>query len=472
MLAALLAMALPALPGALGAEAQEEGCRVIGPDHPSPIESFAVTELNDAIQRLSSNGSAPVEIQVGTASATSGIVSNDPEKRQEGYLLEYDRKNGVVRIVGADEKGTLNGVMDFIHYHLRDVCSGAVDQIAVKSAPALELRGIWTWGGRIYNYEKFLDQMARWKMNLLVAWHSQVPKNAVALSDYAATRGIKVVWGYSWGWPGGPAGRLDWNNPESIAKHEEIAVETFRREYAPLKPFGIYFQSNTESGSAKNRLDKLVPFINETADRLLKKYPDLFVSAGLHYTSFAESLGPVDQIDPRLNIMWEDLPGCPFSYDPSTTSADGFERAAVWTLDPKTIPADENINILKKLMSLRKEKEDIGFVLKGFHNRCFGGDPQKIEDQTVLENMANERASVWRSREAGWRQNLGDGLDVLQALVASKARRKIVTLLVEDGLWEARAWYSVCLLSEAMWDPSRNKDDLLRMLDACPDAFK
>jgi hypothetical protein len=455
-------------------ETQEEGARVIGPDHPSPIESFAVTELNDAIQRLSSTGSAPVKIQVATASATSDSVSNanDPEKTQEGYLLEYDGKNGVVRIVGADEKGTLNGVMDFIHYHLREVCSGKVDRIAVKSAPALELRGIWLWGGRIYNYEKFLDQMARWKMNLLVAWHSRVPKNAVALSDYATKRGIKVVWGYSWGWPGGPAGRLDWNNPQSIAKHQEIAVDTFKREYAPLKPFGVYFQSNTESGSAKNQSDKLVRFINETAGRLLKEYPDLFISAGLHYTSFAQQLGPVDQIDPRVNIMWEDLPGCPFSYDPSKTSADGFERAAMWTSDPAKISVGRNINIAKELMSLRKEKEDIGFVLKGFHERCFGGDPQKIEDQTALEKMANERAPVWRKREAAWRLNLGDGLDVLQALVASKARRKVVTLLVEDGLWEAKAWYSVCLLSEAMWDPSRDKDDLLRLLDACPDAFK
>jgi hypothetical protein len=446
--------------------------RVIGPEHPSPPESFAVTELNDVIQRLPDGGSAPVEIHVGTTTTTSGVVSNDPEKRQEGYSLEYDRKDGVVRIVGADEKGTLNGAMDFIHHHLRDVWSGKTDRIAVKSAPALELRGIWTWGSKMYNYEMFLDQMARWKLNLLVAWHMQVPKNAPAVADYAAKRGIKVVWGYSWGWPVGPAGTLDWNSPESIAGHQEIAVETFRREYAPLKPFGIYFQSNTESGSAIHQSDKLVRFVNETAGQLLREYPDLLFSAGLHYTSFAEHLGPVDQVDPRLNIMWEDLPGCPFSYDSGRTSAEGFDRAAVWTLDPKTIPIDRNINIVKKLMSLRGEKEDIGFVLKGFHNRCLGDDPQKIEDQTFLERKANQRALVWRKREAGWRRNLEYGLEVLRALVAGKARRKIVTLLVEDGLWEARAWYSVCLMAEALWDPSRNGDDLLHLLDACPEALR
>jgi hypothetical protein len=445
---------------------------VIGPDHPSPIESFAVTELNDAIQRLPDGGSVPAEIQVGTMAATRATVPNDPEKRPEGYLLDYDRKNGLVRIVGADEKGTLNGAMDFIHYYLRDVCSAAVERIAVKRAPALALRGIWTWGSKMYNYEWFLDQMARWKLNLLVAWHSRVPKNAVALSDYAATRGIKVVWGYSWGWPVGPAGSLDWNDPGSIANHQEIAVQTFRREYAPLKPFGIYFQSNTESGSAIKQSDRLVRFINETAGRLLKEHPDLFFSAGLHYTSFAEHLGPMDQIDPRLNIMWEDLPGCPFSYDSNRTAAQGFDRAAVWTLDPKTIPVDRNINIVKKLMSLREEKEDIGFVLKGFHNRCLGDDPQKIEDQAALTRKANSRALIWRKREAGWRRNLGYGLDVLRALVAGTARRKVVTLLVEDGLWEAKAWYSVCLLAEALWDPSRNGDELLRLLDACPDALR
>ena len=51
----------------------------------------------------------------------------------------------------------------------------------------------------MYNYPKYLDQMARWKMNLIIGWSKRVPANAAAVQEYAARRGIHVVWGYSWG---------------------------------------------------------------------------------------------------------------------------------------------------------------------------------------------------------------------------------------------------------------------------------
>jgi hypothetical protein len=433
--------------GSAGARASG-AVSVVGPEKPSPVERFALAELNVAIAGLRDARGDPkcaLHIVVGTRTSNREVKRlldhkfAGPERRAEGYALKLSRDT--VLIAGSDPNGVLYGVMDFIHYHLPQIWSGEAMAVDLHEAPRIDLRGLWTWGGRIYNYRMFFDQMARWKMNLAILWHDHVPRDAAAIQQYAADRGIRIVWGYSWGWPD----IIKWGAAETIAAAEKKVVEDFETQYAELTPYGIYFQSATEGGAARGQGDKLVGFACRAAAPLLAKCPDLWISCGLHYTSFADNPDVLRGIDPRLNIMIEDIASFPFTY-------------SAQEVRPEALAAT------KKLVSLRGEKEDIGYVLKGFHANCGGGDPQLITDMAALQKLAAERP-LDPGNEVGWRRNLPIALSVLDEMVDSPARRRSVTLLMEDGLWEIRPWYPVALASEAMWNPCREPGELIRALD-------
>jgi len=422
---------------------------IVCAESPSAIERFVLDELDSALARLPQakvEKPAVLRIVVGHSKTNKELRrllagTSRSEKRAEGYTLRFS--DNTVLVAGADERGTLYGVMDFIHYHLRKIWDGSVKTLQLSDAPSLELRGIWSWGGRIYNYKKFFDQMARWKMNLAILWHLRAPSDAIALQEYAASRGITIVWGYSWGWNTG----LRWDDPENIAEVKRKILEAFEKEYAPLKPFGIYFQSETEGGAATGQGAKFIDLVNGTADRILRKHPDVWISCGVHFSSFLQTWDMLKAIDPRLNIMYEDIPGMPFAY-----------RAGV--VNPNTV------GVCRQLVSLRDKQEDVGFVFKGFHNNPGHGDPQLIEDEAALRQLGIERP-LDPGNEAGWRNNLNLALDVLKSMVASPAKRKAVTLLMEDGLWEIRPWFPVCLAAEAMWNPNRIAETLIASLDSC-----
>jgi hypothetical protein len=426
---------------------------IVCAESPTAIERFALDELDSALARLPQakvEKPAVLRIVVGQPKTNKELnrllaAGSRSEKRAEGYTLRFS--DNTVLIAGVDERGTLYGVMDFIHYHLRKIWDGNTKTLRLSDAPRLELRGIWSWGGRIYNYKKFFDQMARWKMNLAILWHLQAPGNAIALQEYAASRGITIVWGYSWGWNTG----LRWDDPRNIAEVERKILDAFEKEYTALEPFGIYFQSETEGGAATGQGAKFIDLVNGTADRILRKHPGVWISCGVHFSSFLQTWDMLRAIDPRLNIMYEDIPGMPFTY-----------RAGV--VDPETV------EVCRQLVSLRGKQEDVGFVLKGFHNNPGHGDPQLIEDEAALRQLAIERP-LDPGNEAGWRNNLSLALDVLGNMVASPAKRKAVTLLMEDGLWEIRPWFPVCLAAEAMWNPNRKVETLVAPLESCDQVY-
>jgi hypothetical protein len=62
---------------------------------------------------------------------------------------------------------------------------------------------------------------------------------------------------------------------------------------------------------------------------------------------------------------------------------------------------------------------------------------------------------------------LSHALQVLSNLEQSQAKRKAVTLLMEHGMWETRPWYPVCLAAEAMWNPDRPAEAMVKLLDGC-----
>ena len=95
----------------------------------------------------------------------------------------------VLAVAGSDPAGVLHGVTDL---NARVLTAGltpedprdmrkALDEVrpfALADRPAIENRGIWTWGYVIYDYRRFIDNMARLKMNMLIVWNDCAPVNA------------------------------------------------------------------------------------------------------------------------------------------------------------------------------------------------------------------------------------------------------------------------------------------------------
>jgi hypothetical protein len=129
-------------------------------------------------------------------------------------------------------------------------------------------------------------------------------------------------------------------------------------------------------------------------------------------------------------------------------------------LNPKAL------DICPKLNALRGTGEDVGYIFKGFAAEMGGGGPQLIRDEEALKKLTAEHPAD-PGNEEGWRQNLSYGLQVLRGMAESPAKRKAVTMLMENGMWETRPWYPVCLTAEAMWDPHRKPEDLKLQLDQC-----
>ncbi|KPJ69241.1 MAG: hypothetical protein AMS14_11670, partial [Planctomycetes bacterium DG_20] len=296
---------------AAAAQSLPSGVDVRGPEKPSAIEEFALAELRAALSRSASGRTAQapkLSLVIGQPGGNAEVKRlldsgfAKPETRKEGYALKYDKDKGVVLVAGTDDRGALYGVMDLIHYRLADVLAGKAESFEAGEAPKLDCRGIWGWGGGIKNYEKFFDQMARWKMNLCIPWHKKVPKNAKAFQDYAASRGVYIAWGYTWGWP-----RIDWKDDATVTKTSDTAIATFKEQYAPLKPWGIYFQSHTEYGAGGAWGAKWIHLVNRTSQAIFETKPDVKIFAGMH-GNFRNHDEHIKNLDARVDMMYEDLP--------------------------------------------------------------------------------------------------------------------------------------------------------------------
>lgn len=433
------------------------------------LEQFAITELKDAAKGFGYSYEVLTEmpgrkvertlIIIGRAETNAvirGLIKSGfikPETRAEGYALKIGptpyAKGKTVVIAGADSAGTLYGTMDFIHYYLAKLKDNSLEDTDIHESPRLELRGIWSWGGKIYNYKMFFDQMARWKMNIAVLWHEELPKNAKEVQDYAHSRGIKLIWGYSWGWPGQPKRGFTKGIHDRWKKK---ILNECQRYYDTLGELdGIYFQVNTERPTAEKREkykddpygDVFMDWVAPIAGELLRRHPDLWISCGIHWEGVKGNYELIGKADPRCNLMWENFPG-----------SRGEEKSA----------------IPKKLVSLRGAKEDVGFVLKGFYGQVGGGDPMLVKKE-VIEALANQRQRAWVGKERAWKRNLHYAQDVIKTMAESPAKRKVVVCLLESSLWEGRPWLAVGYIAEALWNPYRSSEDIVNMVRSSGFAY-
>ena len=392
----------------------------------------------------------------------------------------YCPEKQIIVLTGSDENGVLYAVRDFEHYVFDNSIKvspvgkcyylpfqNKLPNTTIIASPKVYYRGLWTWGHVIYDWKRYIDNMSHWKMNIVVIWNDFAPINASEIVTYAHERGIKVIWGYTWGW----GEEIDPTSYEELNKWIDKVLKKYESEYRETGCDGIYFQIFTETNETEIKgysiAELSVKWVNNIARRLLERYPNLLILFGVHATSIKDNYQKLADIDERLSIIWEDvgipMPQFPYSYEPN------FD----YNYHQSILSYTQNI------ASLRGDKENIGIVVKSMTNLdwskfthqpgsfILGEYPSKL-----IYKLARDKEPRWKFVEIEWRKNLTYLIDVIRTIVSANPHRSSVLGLVEDGLWERRMWLPVALLAETAWNPDLEAKDIIRKVSVTEDAYK
>lgn len=388
-----------------------------------------------------------------------------PPAQPEAYALSV--QNDTVIIAGSDDAGVLYGCIDFYNQYIvrfeytsgnnryyQNIFEEPLPDFSCASAPAVKERGLWTWGFVIYDYKGYIDHMMKLKMNTLIMWNDYAPLNAKEMIDYAHSCGIRVIWGFSWGWDS----KCKNLSLESLPAQSQDIFQKFKKEYAPLAVDGIYFQTITELKTEYLGgilvADAVTDFVNNTARLFYHEYPDLEIQFGLHATSVQQRLEIIQKVDARIRIVWEDCGAFPFSYIPH--DLDGFEETKAFA---------------EKIATLRGAGDRFGVVTKGLtkldwskFEHLEGPAAMGTGSKAWKANRIVRKSKTWKFLQAYWLTNADKALEMIKAMTESKQGDLLITALVEDGMFEENIMYPVALYSEMLWDCNADLRQLINLV--------
>lgn len=382
--------------------------------------------------------------------------------KPEEYRIKVEKDHAIIE--GYDDAGVLYGAIDFynryiLKYERPDTGECWLNATGKEEFPCFEYssspcvaeRGLWTWGHVIYDYRGYIDHMMKLKMNSMIIWNDFAPVNAREIVNYAHTRNVKVIWGFSWLWDT----RCDRADLKHLDGYAETILAKYESEYADLGVDGIYFQTFTELKN--DRIDGVLiakaaaDFVNETAARFYEKYPGLEIQFGLHATSVKNRLDLIATVDPRIRIVWEDCGAFPFSYDPNDVS--GF---------------DETMAFVATAARLRGASDRFGVVTKGLVNldwkkfeHAEGAYCPGVSSESMRRSRAEQKRKIWRYIQSGWLRHPDAAYEAVRAMCRAKNGELSIYALVEDGMFEENIMYPVALYSEMLWDCERVLDQII-----------
>jgi hypothetical protein len=463
------------------------------------LEEYAVNELYKAVQQF-----VPYVLTVGDGSDgqmqdltrfniifVGTVISNHhmaklakeglfrPEQRKEGYAIKvcaspYDPEMQIMILAGADDSGTLYAVRDLEHYYIdpksyfdgsrhpgeRTYFTEKMPEYEINSAPAIEYRGMWTWGHAIHDHRKYFDNMSRWKLNYIVIWNDFAPVNAVQIVKYAHSRGIKVLWGYSWSW----GEDVDPTDDEELEKWTRRAMDIYETQYRDIGGDGIYFQSFTETRETMIKgasiAEMAVKWTNTIAGGILDKYPGLWIMFGISATSILDDPA-LKNVDIRVTNEWNDAGPFPYAYDARDTA--DIQYVYDYT---------------EMVSGYRGTDEDFSMVVKG----CITLDWPSFEHQkgpfvlgeaaqSFKENRVEEKRSYWKYIQTYWIRNYECMLRTMRIIAGKDIKRRSASTLIEDGMWEEHMWLPGALSAEGMWDPYRGADEIIEKVMLTKDIY-
>lgn len=328
-----------------------------------------------------------------------------------------------------------------------------------RSRPRTVNRGVFTWAHPINDYRKYIENLARLRLNRLVLWNDYLPLNAKEAVEYARQFGIQVFWGYSWGWKSGlkvEGGITD----EYLKKLKEAVIEEYETFYRDLDCDGIYFQSFTETSLSyvgdKTIAQLVTEFVNDTAEELLKRYPHLQLEFGLHATSVKDHLHEIAKVDPRVEIVWEDCGTFPFNYTPVVRDEKAFEAT---------------VEFAKKIVGLRPGAP-VGLYFKGlmtldWERFAYQNGPYVLGKNVpqIGEHDFRVRRSIWKMFQAQWMQYGAYAQRLIKEI--TELGGGMVNLSIA-GMLDGGIWLPEALYAAMFWDPDGEYGELLCKTAAKP----
>ena len=389
----------------------------------------------------------------------------------EGFSLAvgsspYNEKLKIISVIANNEVGAFYGVCDLINlYFGSEIYKSAtthryehpeyfelalfadLKEWKINRAPQIKRRGAWTWGHVIYDYRKYLDNLANLKFNEVVIWNDYIPFNAKEVVNYAHSLNVKVIWGFTWGWELSLIGEQELTQKVQSGYLKTLTqktVEKYESEYASANADGIYFQTFTENHidkiGEKSMAQLVTEFVNDTASALWQKYPNLQIQFGLHATSVKDNLNELKGIDKKIEIIWEDCGAFPYSYSPVQ-----YEKYS------------ETMAFVDNILFLRGESENFGSVLKGMINLDWckfvnqnGNYAMGHATSQHLNLLQASRERIWKFSQAEWIRNADKLKNYVQKI--SKNANSNIQILLEDSLMETCHPFPLALLSEMLWD--------------------
>jgi hypothetical protein len=382
-----------------------------------------------------------------------------PEPRiPQGYSIRCapdpaDPGRWILAVAGADPAGVLYAVRDLEHDEGRRFRSAGGRLEATPFArlehPRIEHRGHWIWGCNMPDKPAWIDNMSRWKLNELIHWDNRLPARAKEYVDFAHSRGVRVIWGFGWGWC------PDWNfklPPDfdrgrgegvEMCGSSEANLRFFRREilrkvreeYAPTGCDGLYFQSFTEcpkcgcpACSGRSLGELMLRFVNPIVADIKAEFPDLWLSCGIHH-DFG-NFEALKELDPRCNIFWENC------------------RAGT---------------------SVRGPDEDFGYIHKSIpYGHGYGRDVSADPPFTEASLAAWMAGNAGRYRVEGGLLSHYRYMEALQRwgrrFLGKPSVRKHASVVADHSVFCRRTPFPHAALAEAQWNPdldTRAKTDAL-----------
>ncbi|MBE5732520.1 MAG: hypothetical protein E7353_05710 [Clostridiales bacterium] len=397
-------------------------------------------------------------------------------KPQQYYIYVNDsfwnKDNSVIVISGYDKAGITYGAVDFINLYLGDKVHdkngyNIVDDRFYKtaflqktpafsrlSAPSISERGIWCWAHCVYDYKKFFDNMLMLKLNVAVLWTDYAPINAKEVVSYAHECGIKLIWGYSWGWEVDSAVLTDFSSPAQLEIWSEKIIKKYEDEFLNTGCDGIYFQTFTERNdntvNGKCVAETVTTWVNGIFAKMKAKYPNIRVQFGLHATSVKEDTEFIKNVDPDMEIIWEDCGSFPYRYYHTTHDF------------------ADTLNFTSKICTLRSPYDKFGAVLKGmttlnwaiFEHQT-GPYVMGEHSQLYVEKRGEEKRKLWRLFQTEWLNKKHFFLDTVKQILKTRDGNISLQLLVEDGLLEYKVWLPVAFACEMLWQTDITEEELV-----------
>lgn len=385
---------------------------------------------------------------------------------EEGYSLcvaqnPWNDRLQYITVLANTDRGVYYGATDllehyfakeiFCRYYERDPRVFAIPfnekmaEYKKTSAPLVKHRAMWTWGHCIYDYRRYFDHMARLRLNEIVMWNEFAPVNAREVVEYAHSRGIRVIWGYSWGWGNENVTDVDVEGRTNWAPFAENVIKFYEDNYRDTGADGIYFQSFTETLSrtiGKTVIaDSVTALVNYIATAMYEKYPDLRIQFGLHATSVKNDLCYLEKVHPNIEIVWENCGDFPYSYYPKEVGH-----------------FNETLDFSRRIATLRGADDRFGVVIKGMTTlpwaefESFKG-PYVLGERTkhFTESRSDYKSRFWRHLQSDWITGAQYPYELVKTLTELKKGDLSIQILAEDGMFEEKFFFPIVLMAELCW---------------------